>query len=99
DLLASARRPVRFAEVAYRFRARRRGESKLDTLVAVEYLQLLIDKAVGDYIPPRLILFGCVGAAGVAVHLSMLYVLHVLGTKFLVAQGTATVLAMTFNFF
>ncbi len=99
DLLASARRPVRLGEVPYRFRSRRLGESKLDTLVALEYLQLLIDKSIGDYIPPRLLLFGLVGAAGLAVYLTALYSLHVVGVPFTFAQTTATVIAMTFNFF
>src|SRR5206468_4968066 len=50
DLLASSRRPVRMAEVPYQFRTRQRGESKLDILVGIEYLQLLLDKLVGEYI-------------------------------------------------
>src|SRR5436190_293419 len=37
DLIASAERPVRVAEVPFVFRLRQAGESKLDTLVAWEY--------------------------------------------------------------
>ena len=46
DLIASAQRPVRFAEVPYRFRQRARGESKLDMNEGIEYLQLLLDKRI-----------------------------------------------------
>ena len=48
DLVASAERPVRFAEVSYTFRTRKHGESKLDINVALEYLLLLPDKVIGN---------------------------------------------------
>ena len=68
DLLASARRPVKVAEVPYVFRDRLHGESKLDVLVGLEYVQLLLDKTLGNVIPPAFILFALVGGAGVAVY-------------------------------
>jgi len=99
DLLASANRPVRFGEVPYRFRNRTRGESKLDILVGIEYLQLLLDKTIGEFIPPAFVLFAMVGAAGVAVHLSILgLALFFAHVSFNVAQIIATVVAMTLNF-
>jgi dolichol-phosphate mannosyltransferase len=76
------------------------GESKLDILVGTEYLQLLLDKTVGDLIPPRFFLFGMVGAFGVAIHLSVLYFLLTwMQETFVVAQTSATFLVMTLNFF
>ena len=98
DLVASARRPLRIAEVPYHFRARLHGDSKLDVLVGLEYLQLLVDKLVGDVIPPRFILFGLVGGSGVVLHLLILWLL--LGRlPFVTAQTIATILVMTSNFF
>ena len=47
DLFASHRKPLRFAELAYRFRLRRAGESKLDSVTAWDYGMLLLDKMVG----------------------------------------------------
>lgn len=44
DLLASSRRPVRVAELPYRFRARKAGESKLRVRIEMEYLYLLAAK-------------------------------------------------------
>ena len=41
---ASSPRPLAFAELPFHFRRRVNGESKLDTLVAREYLALLLDK-------------------------------------------------------
>ncbi|HEY6349100.1 MAG TPA: polyprenol monophosphomannose synthase [Candidatus Angelobacter sp.] len=44
DILASSSRPVRAAEVPYKFRARSWGESKLNFRVELEYLHLLLQK-------------------------------------------------------
>jgi dolichol-phosphate mannosyltransferase len=100
DLFASATRPLRFAEVAFTFRKRVRGESKLDSLVAWEYLMLLVDKRIGHIITPRLLFFGLVGGSGVALHYLVLTTLF-LGFKvsFTAAQVAGTVIAMTSNFF
>jgi dolichol-phosphate mannosyltransferase len=99
DILASADRPVRVSEVPYRFRERIHGESKLDLLVGLEYLQLLLDKSVGHYLPVRFLIFGMVGAVGVVVHLSLLFLLlNVAHTSFITAQVIGTVLVMTLNF-
>ena len=100
DLVASSPRPVRVGEVPYRFGERLYGESKLDILVGVEYLQLLLDKLVGDLIPPRFILFGMVGILGVAVHLSILFILmRAAGFTFMSAQFAGTIVVMILNFF
>jgi dolichol-phosphate mannosyltransferase len=100
DLVASSRRPVRFGEVPYTFRKRIHGTSKLDILVGLEYLQLLLDKAVGDLIPPRFIIFSMVGTGGLVVSLGLLYLLLAFGkVQFLTAQAITTLVAMTANFF
>ena len=100
DLVASSRRPVRFGEVPYTFRKRIHGTSKLDILVGIEYLQLLLDKAVGDLIPPRFIIFSMVGAGGLLLSLALLYLLLSFGKmQFLTAQAITTFVAMTVNFF
>lgn len=99
DLVASSERTVRFAEVAYTFRTRLRGESKLDILVGLEYLQLLLDKFFGHIIPARYFLFASVGALGVVLHLALLKAFRdFLGQPFFQAQLTAAFLVMTFNF-
>jgi dolichol-phosphate mannosyltransferase len=61
DLLASSPRPPRFRELPYEFRERQRGESKLDTLVAWEYMMLIADKLIGHIVPVRFALFAFVG--------------------------------------
>lgn len=98
DLIASSKRRVRIAEVPYTFRSRLHGESKLDILVGLEYLQLLLDKLIGDIIPPRFIIFSLVGTAGLVLHLAVLWTfLHWL--DFGKALAIAVFLAMTLNFF
>ncbi len=84
DLLASAPEPVRVAEVPFTFRNRHSGESKLDTLVMLEYASLLSDKLVGAYLPTRFVLFAIVGLFGVVVHLATLGIAHkTLGNRLL----------------
>lgn len=100
DLVASSPRPVRFAEVPYRFGERLHGDSKLDTLVGLEYLLLIADKKLGNIVPPRFVVFGIVGGIGVVLHLAILYaLLRVAGQSFVVSQSIAAVVVMTVNFF
>jgi dolichol-phosphate mannosyltransferase len=99
DLIASSPRTVRIGEVPYRFGTREHGESKLDILVSLEYLQLLLAKLVGDYVPVRFILFGMVGSLGALLHLGVLYAgMHSLGGSFVQAQTLATLVIMIMNF-
>jgi dolichol-phosphate mannosyltransferase len=99
DLFASSPRPLVFAEVPLTFRQRLHGESKLDTLVAWEYLMLLLQKLIGPAMPVRFLLFSLIGGLGLMTHLAVLWtMLHAAGASFAVAQGVATVLAMTGNF-
>jgi dolichol-phosphate mannosyltransferase len=98
DFVASSQRPVRIGEVPYRFRSRLHGESKLDIVVGLEYLQLLADKLIGGLVPPRFVLFALVGSLGVLLHLGVLYVM-LAWLPFGWAQLVATVVVMTTNFF
>ncbi len=100
DLLASSPAPLRIKELPYEFRPRRHGTSKLDTLVAWEFGMLLADKLVGHLVPVRFALFAFIGALGLVVHLAVLRcALAVPSLGFTGAQATATVVAMTSNFF
>jgi dolichol-phosphate mannosyltransferase len=100
DLLASSPRPLRFRELPYEFRERQRGESKLDTLVAWEYMMLIADKLIGHIVPVRFALFAFVGGIGLFIHMSVLwFALIVAGAAFNPAQAVAAVAAMTSNFF
>lgn len=100
DIAASAPTPLRVADVPYTFRPRRHGDSKLDSLVLWEYGQLLIDKAIGRYIPVRFLSFALVGGFGVLVHFAILTALFEgVGTSFARAQSCATIVAISTNFF
>jgi dolichol-phosphate mannosyltransferase len=100
DLFASAPQPLAFKELPYRFRSRLHGESKLDSLIAWEYLLLLLDKLIGHIVPVRFALFAMIGGLGLVVHLATLGTLLKLGgIGFAAAQAAATLTAMTSNFF
>jgi dolichol-phosphate mannosyltransferase len=99
DLFASAPRPLAFAEIPLKFRPRLHGESKLDAMVAWEYLMLLLQKLVGPAVPVRFLLFAMIGGLGVGTHLLTLWVTtHVLLVAFSIGQALATWVAMTGNF-
>ena len=100
DILASSPRPLRFKELPYVFRERQRGESKLDALAAWEFVMLIADKLIGHIVPVRFALFAFAGGSGLFIHMSVLwFALTVAGAAFNPAQASATVAAMTSNFF
>lgn len=100
DLIASSDPKPRLLELPYVFRSRLHGESKLDTLVAWEYVALLADKLFGGRLPVRFLMFAGVGGLGVLVHMTVLSVVYLSGlAAFARSQLTATAVAMTFNFF
>ncbi|HWK37088.1 glycosyltransferase family 2 protein [Sphingomonas sp.] len=100
DICASTPRPLRTAEVAYDFRTRVAGESKLDTLIVWEYLLLLADKLFGHVVPARFLSFLFIGGLGVFVHMGALAIMMEAGyPPFVWAQSIAAGLAMIFNFF
>ena len=99
DLFSAAGSEVTFREIPYEMRSRARGESKLDTVVALEYLMLLVDKLIGWVVPVRFVLFCLVGLGGVAVHLIVLGILfRMLEFEFVISQAAAAIIAMTQNY-
>lgn len=99
DIVASLPTPPRITEVPYVFRSRLNGESKADSMIALEYISLLIDKTIGRFIPTRLVSFLAVGGLGVAVHLAVLGTALALGATFLNGQFAAVATAIAFNFY
>jgi dolichol-phosphate mannosyltransferase len=100
DIVLSARPSLRVEEIPYTFQTRVRGESKLDSMVVLDYLMLLIDKVIGHIIPLRFIMFASIGGMGLIVHLAALATLNRgLATSFVFANSAAAIVAMTFNFF
>jgi len=99
DLVSSADGSLKIKELPFTFRERRHGESKLDTLVTLDYFGLLLARYFGDVISVRFLMFGLVGASGLFVHLAALRVFLVSGMEFNLGQTAASFVAMTSNFF
>lgn len=101
DLVTASPRPLAFAELPYTFRLRTQGESKLDHVVAMEYLIALYDRRFGRVVPVRFAMFSAIGLLGVGVHMAVLAPVVLLGgdRAFLPGQILATAVALTFNFF
>ena len=98
DLVASSPTPLRTAEVAYVFRERRAGESKLDLRTTQEFVILVLEKLFGRYVPVRFLMFAAVGSLGLLVHLLVLGTGLRLGLDFRSGQTVAVVVAIASNF-
>jgi len=99
DVVASAHGRLRTVEIPYTFGARQHGESKLDSMVALDFLGLVLAKLTHDVISLRFVLFGMVGSLGLLVHLAALYIaLKLFHAPFAEAQATGAIVAMTSNF-
>ena len=100
DILSAPGDKIELREVPYEFREREAGESKLDNKVILEFVELLLARTIGRWIPTKFIMFSMVGALGVVVHMVILTALFRSGfASFTTAQAIATVVAMTANFF
>jgi dolichol-phosphate mannosyltransferase len=99
DVIATARGALRVREIPYTFGSRLHGESKLDSMVALDFLGLVLAKLTHDAVSLRFLLFALVGSVGVVVHFAGLFVaLEVLGWPFPHSQAFGAILAMTSNF-
>jgi dolichol-phosphate mannosyltransferase len=100
DIMTASPRPLAFVELPYTFRVREAGESKLDHVVAMEYLIALYDRMFGKVVPVRFAMFSAIGGLGAGVHLAIVWLFfRALDTSFIAATVVATLTAMTFNFF
>ncbi len=98
DLLLSLPPGVTVRELPSHFAARIAGESKLDSLVLVQFAGLLLDKLLHGLVPLRFIAFAAVGLVGLCVHLAILFGARAAGLGFDPAQSLATLIAMVANF-
>jgi dolichol-phosphate mannosyltransferase len=99
DILSAHEGKLRLVELPYDMKPRHAGESKLDTMVVLDFLQMLLNQKSGGLIPVRFLMFVMVGLTGVGVHMIVLYtLLTLLGSTFVWSQAMATFVAMTSNF-
>ncbi len=109
DIIASQPAPLRLVELPYTFRERNAGGSKLDRRIVIDYLGLLLAKLTHDIVSTRALMFGLVGASGLAINLGALKLLVLAGHRnfgtsysdeaiFAASQVGASVIAMTSNY-
>ncbi len=99
DILASHPGALRVAELPYKFRDRRAGESKLDRRVVIEYLSLILNKGSGGRIPTRAVMFALVGSTGFLVNVIAAMALRAATSlPFWGVQLGAALVAMTSNY-
>ena len=99
DVVATAHGALRVKEIPYTFGSRLHGESKLDSMVALDFLGLVLAKLTHDVVSLRFLLFAMVGSLGLVVHFAALYVaLKGFRLPFAEAQACGAICAMTSNF-
>ncbi|MEO8317299.1 MAG: glycosyltransferase family 2 protein [Bradyrhizobium sp.] len=99
DIVATAEGRLRTIEVPFKFGSRQHGESKLDSMVALDFLGLVLAKLTNDVVSLRFLLFAMVGSIGLVVHLTALFIaLEIFNMPFAEAQGIGALVAMTSNF-
>ena len=99
DIVATAHGKLRVKEIPYTFGSRQHGESKLDSMVALDFLGLVLAKLTRDVVSLRFLLFAMVGSIGLIVHFGALYTaLEAFDWPFPEAQAFGALSAMTSNF-
>ena len=99
DIVATAQGKLRTIEVPFTFGSRQHGESKLDSMVALDFLGLVLAKLTHDVVSLRFLLFAMVGSIGLVVHLTALFIaLEMFSMPFPEAQAIGALVAMTSNF-
>lgn len=96
DILMTVRRPLRLRELPFVLGERQAGSSKFEVVVAWEFMMLLADKTIGDYIPVRLLALAISGVILATSHLALFALAYsVLGMSFTGAGVLAAILSMT----
>jgi dolichol-phosphate mannosyltransferase len=99
DIVATAHGKLKTVEIPFSFGARLHGESKLDSMVALDFLGLVLAKLTNDIVSLRFLLFAMVGSIGLGVHLATLFIaLTFFNVPFPEAQAAGAFVAMTSNF-
>lgn len=99
DIVATARGSLRAVEIPFTFGTRLAGESKLDSMVALDFLGLILAKMTGDAVSLRFLLFALVGSIGLFVHLLTLDVaFNLFEIPFTESHALGAIVAMTSNF-
>jgi dolichol-phosphate mannosyltransferase len=99
DVIATAQGKLRTIEIPFTFGSRQHGESKLDSMVALDFLGLVLAKLTHDVVSLRFLLFAMVGGTGLVVHLAALFIAHeIFQEPFAEAQAAGALIAMTSNF-
>src|SRR5581483_9684977 len=99
DVISPAHGKLKTIEVPYTFGSRLHGESKLDSMVALDFLGLVLAKLTNDVVSLRFLLFAMVGGTGLFVHLGTLFLrLHVLDLSSADAQALGAFVPMAHSF-
>ena len=100
DLLYQLKdRKITLEEFPISFRVRHKGESKLNSRVLIEFIDQIFGFITGNLLPEKMLVFVLVGVTGLALNISILYLLlFQADLEFQHAQLAATIISMISNF-
>ena len=99
DVIATAQGKLRTIEIPYTFGSRQHGESKLDSMVALDFLGLVLAKLTNDVVSLRFLLFAMVGGtASSCISRRCSSRTKSSRRRFAEAQAAGALVAMTSNF-
>jgi dolichol-phosphate mannosyltransferase len=99
DLMASSPQQLRVSELPFHFRPRQHGSSKLDTMVAWEFVLLLLDKLTGRRLASNSLKTVSLICSGFALYLCGQWLTRVSGAGPLASKSVALVVSATAIFF
>jgi dolichol-phosphate mannosyltransferase len=99
DILMTVRRPLRLRELPFVLGERQAGSSKFQMVIGWEFMMLLADKTIGNYIPVRLLALATSGLILTLSYLSLFALAYrVLGVDFMLSGAMAATLGMTVSY-
>ena len=103
DIVACSNRTQKkweIAEVGYEFKRRISGQSKMSTIIILEFLSLILSHLSRGILSIRFILFGMVGLSGVFVQLFTTFLcLNLSIQPYVIAHSIGVFMAMTSNYY
>lgn len=99
DIIISSKGNLKMKEIEFKFNKRKKGYSKLDSKVTIDFIYLIIDKLIGKIIPARYILYSFVGSIGIIFHIITFYLTYsFLKLDFTISNLISIFVAMNFNY-
>src|SRR6266853_1641235 len=98
DVVATARGNLRIKEIPYAFGSRLHGESKLDSMVALDFLGLVLAKLTNDVVSLRFLMFAMVGSVGLFANVGVAFSVYDQEPVWWLAGAAGALMGVVWNY-